>query len=277
MQKPLSWHKLDALEAACDSQEARIIHETWNGTFNIRVYESADYRWLAFNERMQSGALLSRPHDLLFNYTRTMLAHRIFCEPITSALLLGLGGGSLVRFLARHQPQLRITAVDNSAIVFELAQDYFGLPEESPLFTFTHADGRDYLRATDAQHDVILLDMFDQRASPSWLDADDLYQACRARLTGRGVLVVNLLVPDTTQLQPLLAPLRRAFETRVLYAARDPYNNVVAFAFNETPLDCGDALLVQLAASLEQKLRLPYMAWLRHFKTQQAALRSPLS
>ena len=46
---------------------------------------------------------------------------------VVLALLLGVGGGSLAKFLLKHVPEARIDAVDKRARVLEVASGYCNL------------------------------------------------------------------------------------------------------------------------------------------------------
>lgn len=112
---------------------------------------------------------------------------------LQSALLVGLGTGSLAKFLYRHRPNCRITAVEINPQVEFIARQYFRLPDDPARLSVVIGDGADYMLAGRRRFDYILVDGFDPDARAGTLDTLPFYLACRARLTEHGLLGVNLL------------------------------------------------------------------------------------
>lgn len=262
MNAPPDWRKLQRWETAFDPLDGELVLESHIGDHNIRVLENERYRWLCFDQLLQSGMLLAHPDELLFNYARTMLGFRLFLPDPSRLLLLGLGAGSIARYLLRYQPALTVTAVDYSADVIAIARDYFGLPRVSGRLNVVHRDARDYLRESTAVEDVILVDLFGAFGTPEWMASDQLYAACRARLSGNGIIAVNLLVHDEAHIKHLLAPILRVFDRRVLHTTPDEYDNLIAFAFNGPCPALNDPQLRARASELEMALGLPLKALL---------------
>ncbi len=262
MNAPPDWRKLQRWETEFDPHDGVLVLESHIGEHNIRVLENERYRWLCFDQLLQSGMLLAQPEDLLFNYARTMLGFRLFQPSPARLALLGLGAGSIARHLLRYLPALTVTAVDYSADVIAIARDYFGLPRRSNRLTVVHQDARDYLRESSAVEDIILVDLFGAHGTPDWMTADTLYTLCRSRLARDGMIVVNLLVHNVAERDRLLAPIAQAFEGRVLYTTPDEYDNLIAFAFNGPVPLLDDPLLTTVAREREGALRLPLQALL---------------
>ena len=76
---------------------------------SIEVSEEAGVRYLHFGSRWVQGAMrLQRPWALELEYTREMLLPLVLRPDPDwpkSVLLIGLGAGSLVKFLYRHRPR----------------------------------------------------------------------------------------------------------------------------------------------------------------------------
>src|SRR5713101_5446147 len=116
--------------------DSEILEERYAANFGARlavidVPRGADIRrYLAsLSENglvtQQSAMSLMRPERLIFAYERVMaVAVAIVPQPRT-ALLLGLGGGTMMRFLSAYFPDCALTIVEHDPAVLTLARKYF--------------------------------------------------------------------------------------------------------------------------------------------------------
>ena len=78
----------------------------------LEVIDDDITRTLYFGSRAkQSSMLLAHPTVLVLTYTQAMLAALLFQPAPRSALVIGLGGGSLPKFLFHHFPDCQVRAV----------------------------------------------------------------------------------------------------------------------------------------------------------------------
>ena len=108
---------------------ANLLYQT---TDEYGVIEVVDYkkiiRSLHFgNATQQSGMYLYNPVTLLHPYTQAMLSCTALQAP-ERVLILGVGGGSMIKFLLHHFHQVEIDAVELRQAVVDTAHDYFDLP-----------------------------------------------------------------------------------------------------------------------------------------------------
>ena len=101
---------------------------------SIVISERSGVRYLHFGSRWIQGAMrLQRPWALELDYTRVMMAPLVLRpEPDwpREVLLVGLGAASQLRFLYRHRPGARFTAVEIDERVIATAYRSFKLPED---------------------------------------------------------------------------------------------------------------------------------------------------
>ena len=109
-----------------------------------------------------------------------------------SVLLIGLGAGSLARFIHHHLPDAVCTVVEIAPEVHAVARQFFRLPDESARFRVVIGDGARYVMNADAHWDLIAVDGFDRHARAGDLATLPFYQACWTRLSERGLMAVNL-------------------------------------------------------------------------------------
>ena len=149
-------------------------------------------------EVIESMVDLARPQEMLVDYTRYMFlsyAHRP--EP-KKALIVGLGGGSMVNFLSRYDPKLSVDVVEIDPAIIELAGKFFKIHETDNV-KITKADGLKYLAETKSKYDVIYLDAFlkpsadtDPNGVPLALKTAQFYKQIQERLAPDGIVVFNL-------------------------------------------------------------------------------------
>src|SRR3970040_3128060 len=64
------------------------------------------------SDTVQSSMRLSRPNDLELAYTRSMMAFLLFRPPPRRVLMVGLGGGSLAKFIYHRIPDAVTEVID---------------------------------------------------------------------------------------------------------------------------------------------------------------------
>ena len=135
---------------------------------------------------------IARPWSLELAYTREMMAG-LLLRPQTQwprhALLIGLGAGSLAKFIYRNLPDCHITVVEINPQVEYIARQYFKLPDDPKRLDVIIGCGADYMLAGGRKFDLILADGYDPDAKAGVLDTEPFYLACRSRLSERGLLV----------------------------------------------------------------------------------------
>src|SRR5688572_28985611 len=77
------------------------------------------------SDTVQSAMRLARPNDLELSYTRSMMAFLLFVPAPRRALLIGLGGGSLAKFMYHRLPATRTRAVEVNVRVAAIARQSF--------------------------------------------------------------------------------------------------------------------------------------------------------
>lgn len=200
----------------------------------LEVTEERGVRTLHLgSQAIQSAMRVSRPWDLELAYTRAMMGFLMFTPVPANVLMIGLGGGSLAKFIRRQRPQTHITAVEIDPRVIAAARGHFELPANDATLNVIEGDGALYVRQHPASADVILLDGFDAGNQVEALATQTFYTACRRALRPGGVLVVNLWGRDR-EFAEYLARLERAFDGEVGWISVQNKTNVIVFGFTES-------------------------------------------
>lgn len=193
------------------------------------IVDTAGLRSLHFGpSRVQSRMRLAAVDELVFDYTRVMMAFLLFRATPKRIAQIGLGGGSLAKFCHRYLPRVRIDVIELDARVIAL-RDAFAIPRDDGRLRIRLGDGVDFVARQSRTLDAILLDGFDEAGMPARLRSAAFADACRAALRPRGLLVVNTDRGDPG-LALLLRRLRASFGDAVFVADDDDHGNAIVFA-----------------------------------------------
>ena len=206
-------------------------------------------------EAVQSAMRLDDPYALALDYTRCMMAFLLFHPEPREALLIGLGGGSLVKFLHRELRSLRMRIVEIDSRVIDAARAHFHLPPDDARLAVELGCGAEALAPECC--DLLVVDGFVDEAVPASLASPAFFDAAWMALAEPGVLVMNLMDSDP-QFDQTLQSLERAFGGTVLCmpALRDP--NVIVLALKGLPGRIAWQALRERAAALEGRFDLPF-------------------
>jgi spermidine synthase len=192
---------------------------------------------------IQSAMRIREPFALELEYTRAMMMFLVFAARTENICLIGLGGGSLAKFIHRYLRDSRLLALEVSAEVSAAARAYFLLPDDDEHLTVRLADGAAHVHASPASTDVLLVDGYDAHRIVEELASDAFYHACYAALHTGGVAVFNLWGSDRF-FDTYLARIQTAFHDRVLLLPAEKKGNIQVFGLKEPLVDMSlDALL----------------------------------
>jgi len=227
----------------------------------IRVRRAGSVRTLVFVrdngvEAIESQVDLRRPHQLLVPYSHTMFASYLFQPHPKRVAIIGLGGGAMVHFLRRYDPQVHIDAVEIDPVVVKIAREYFSVQPDDRLNVIT-ADGLDFLAKTQQQYDVVYLDAFlkpapdtDETGMPLRLKTIRFYQMVQQKLRPGGVVAINL--NQHPGLRQDIETIRQAFAQ--VYAFRVGLGNLVMVGTAQ-PQRVSQAQLRRRAAELDRRFQ----------------------
>lgn len=220
----------------------------------IDISEEDGVRYLHFGSEWIQGAMrIRRPYALELAYTREMMAGLLLhdCERWPRKVLtIGIGAGSICKFVHRHLPRARLTAVEIDPKVAAVAEQFFKLPVEDERFEVVIGDGARYVLETERHFDLILVDGFDRNARAGALDTEPFYNACWARLSDCGLLATNLF-GRSRGYKSSVERLTRAFGGRARAFPSCDSGNVVAIAARGEVLQATALELRQRAAALK--------------------------
>lgn len=197
------------------------------------VFTADGHKSLYFTlDQLQSRMSSEHPTQLEVDYTRTMMGFLLLDSQPASIAMIGLGGGSLLKFCHRHLPAAQFTAIEVNPHVIALRQE-FEIPEDDERLRIICADGADFVRALPEEgtgrYDVLLVDGYDGLGQSASLCSQRFYDDCFRALCPGGVLVVNLH-HDHPEHGVYTGRIRLAFDGNVLEVASMEKSNSILFA-----------------------------------------------
>ena len=197
----------------------------------VRPYVYEDERTLAMHFDMgstQSRMRRADPWALELDYTRTMMGFLLVQPAPASLLMIGLGGGSIAKYVYKHLPGCDITAVEINPHVIAM-RDTFRVPRDDHRFRVTCDDGSAFIRQVPRRYDVVMVDGFTYDGQPEALCTPEFYAHCRSSLNPNGLLVVNLHAEEPA-CGTLLARIAAAFDGDVSTTPSEGGDNRIVFA-----------------------------------------------
>lgn len=194
---------------------------------DIIVADTEEHRILRFEGINEQSKMLKKDVNLpVHHYSKAMLMATAFTSGRT-ALLLGLGGGALLRALHTLDEKRIMDVVELRAGVLSVAQEWFTLPGSDKISYYIE-DAEHYLRREHThQYDLIFSDLYSAFSMEPRQGTEAFLRLCLEKLSDQGWLVLNYYeVPRAGS--ALSCALREVFG-EVLYC-RVPSGNVVIYA-----------------------------------------------
>jgi spermidine synthase len=238
---------------------AQLLDESYPRPF---VIDDGKSRFLYFNVRlMQSEMSLKAPYDLAIRYTQKMMAFLLFQPRPKRIVLIGLGGGSLIKFCHRRMPGTHLTAIelDPDVIAF---RDAFLVPPDDERLQILQADGAEYIANADKGIDVLLVDAFDRTGFAPSLANREFFDHAFAKLAGNGVLVINL-AGEKDSYEGLIGEAMHVFDDQVIVISVPDDGNHVLYAFKERYFEPRWRWLHNYAKELRAKFGLDFPAFVQ--------------
>lgn len=226
------------------------------------------------SDTIQSAMRIARPNDLELAYTRSMMAFLLFSDRPTRMLMIGLGGGSLAKFVYHRLPWVTTEVVEVSPRVVAIARQCFHVPENDARLQVIVGNGAERMARAGRPVDVIAVDGYDAESQVEELSDKAFYAACHSRLDTGGILVVNLWGSDR-KFHDTLLRIESAFPAGTLCLPAEKPGNIIVFAFRHCPASWRWDALTARARELEQQYGLEFQRFVtslrkmnRHDKQQ---------
>jgi spermidine synthase len=179
-------------------------------------------------DHLHSQMSRHNPGHLAIDYTRTMMGFLLFNSTPVHIAMIGLGGGSLLKFCYHHLPQTQLTAIEINPHVIALKGE-FEVPDDPARITLICGDGAEFVRTSNTEQDVLMVDGFDGAGQALSLCSQAFYNDCFQTLSSKGLMVANLN-PEHPDHEIFMGRIRLAFDNQVLDISSAEKTNQIVFA-----------------------------------------------
>jgi spermidine synthase len=201
----------------------------------IEIVEEDGVRVLQIGgNAIQSAMRLDAPDRIELDYVRAMMAFLLFRPDPREVLMVGLGGGSMARFVHRHMPGTRVTVAEIDPGVVTVARKYFHFSEEDDRLRILIGDGADVVPRRPASCDVLVVDGFVGGKVADVLCTRSFYDGAFAALRPPGVMVANFMADDR-RLERHFERIAGSFGRSPTLLLAEERDNLIAFAFRGGP------------------------------------------
>ncbi len=247
-----------------------VVHESHDDEGIIEIVDAKGVRALHFGSNSrQSTMLLEDPNLLHSLYARAMMGLLLFNDKPEDILMIGLGGGTLTKYLLHQFNDCKIKVVEYRNSVLKIARSHFELPID-PRLKIKIGCGGEYIstqsKINEALHDVIMIDAFDHESMSTEVSSESFFDGCRILMKSDGLLAINLWGTNKDLFQQVAWNMGRVFEWKILFLPVRKRGNIIGFAFRENAPQYTMKQLREKAKLLEQNYQLEFPIFVRDFK-----------
>jgi spermidine synthase len=213
----------------------RKIHKSVNDGNIVEVIEVDGVRSLYLGSvTIQSSMRLRTPLALELAYSRGMMGFLLFTKTAKHVLSIGLGGGSVPKFIHAFCPTIMQTVVEINPQIIATARSHFFVPDNDERLNVIEGDGLRHLSENLNSADVLMIDAFDANGIPTDFCSQDFFDNCEATLKNDGIFVINLWGSDKN-FDIYLRRIEQSFDDKVLMLPTGKPGNIVVFGFKSDP------------------------------------------
>ena len=222
----------------------------------VYVYQTKKNLILSFDGKIyQSCTKLNNINGLSLTYTQAMMAALFFIPNLKTAMIMGLGAGSIAKSLYHAFPSLIIHTVEYRQAVADMAIKYFKVPMSKRLFIHID-DAANYMKKNRIKTDVIFSDLYCAQGMESDQVQSSYLRDCKNALTFDGVLVLNICHTKVGQREKFDQLLDKEFEGHILSFMIEGGNKII-FAFNNNIPSLSKDELFDKAIALQRIINVP--------------------
>lgn len=237
----------------------------------VEVSESDGVRALHLgSSTIQSAMRIRDPFALELAYTRGMMCFLLFNEQARSMLTIGLGGGSIAKYVHANCPEIASKVIEINPRIIQVARNQFYVPENDDRLQIIEGDGLQYLAEHADSCDVLMIDAFDSNGIPPNFCSQDFFDQCAVSLRHDGILVINLWGSDKN-FDVYLQRIEQSFSGKALILPTGRPGNVAVFGFKREPADLRISTLRTRAKILEKTHKIEFVQFVEKLAQHNAS------
>jgi spermidine synthase len=185
---------------------------------------------------IQSSMNVKDPFALVLAYSWGAMSSLLFKPDARKLLLVGLGGGSIAKYVWKYCPQIKQTVVELNPQVIQVARSHFFVPDDDARLQIIEGDGIAYLQQHPGSVDWLMMDAFGSNGLPPDFCTQAFFDDCADALTPDGLFTINLWGSDK-KFDIYMQRMEQTFDQRVLMMPTGKPGNIIVFGFKaELPI-----------------------------------------
>ncbi len=253
-----------------------LVYQTHDEQGSIEVIDTNGERALHFGSHSrQSTMLLKEPKQLNSLYAQAMMGLLLFNDSPKDILMIGLGGGTITKYLLHQFSECQIKVIEYRHSVLKVARSHFELPRD-PRLKIKIGCGGDYIsrqsKLTEEKHDLLVIDAYDHAGMALEVSSENFFDGCRTLLKDDGLLAINLWGSNKELFQQVAWNMGRVFEWKILFLPVRKRGNIIGFAFRENAPEYTMKQLRQKAKLLEQQYQIDFPTFVSDFKRNNTSV-----
>ena len=256
--------------------EGLLVFQSHDDEGIIEIVETMGVRSLHFGtSARQSSMLINNPDCLHSMYARAMMGWLLFKDDPGEVLMIGLGGGSLAKYMLYQFDECKIKVIEYRRSVVKIARSHFDLPLD-PRLKIIIGDGGHFIRQRSlthrGQYGLLMIDAFDHQGMADSVCGEAFFDDCKTLLKEDGILAINLWGTDKPLFQQVCWQLGKVFDWRVLYLPVRGRGNIIGFAFNPGIAKISMKTLRERADLLQHRFELEFPFFVHDLKRNNTSL-----
>lgn len=238
----------------------RKIHKSVEEDSVVEVSEVDGVRSLYLGSvTIQSSMKVKDPFALELTYTRGMMCFLLFSDAVKNVLTIGLGGGSIPKYIDANCAKLNQKIVEINPQIIRIARSHFYVPDDGDRFHLIQGDGIAYLAENRNSADCLMIDAFDRFGIPPDFCSQDFFDSCELALTNDGIFAINLWGSDKN-FDIYLQRIEQSFHQQTLILPTGKPGNIVVFGFKNR-IKLSQKKLKERAKLLEATHRIEFLSF----------------
>ena len=193
----------------------------------VYVVDYPDRRCLQFSDGGEQSCMdMKDPERVVHEYVRFMSVGLLFAKSAPRTLMVGLGGGSLVRTLLPRDPGMHLDVVELNPMVVDVAQKFFAI-QPSDRLAIHVGDGREYVQKATSKWDLILLDAYGDDYIPFPLTTVEFVRSVADKLDPNGAVVSNVWYRNDKIFRAMIRTFHEVFPNIYVFKGIKSVNGIV--------------------------------------------------
>ncbi|MBF4988655.1 polyamine aminopropyltransferase [Methylophilus sp. 14] len=209
----------------------RKIHKAVSDFEMVEVTETDGVRSMHLGSpTIQSSMKVKDPYALVLAYSWGVLSSLLFKPDSRQLTLVGLGGGSIAKYVWKYCPQIQQTVIELNPQVIQVARSHFFVPDDDERLQIIEGDGIAHIQQHPGACDWLMMDAFGSNGLPPDFCTQSFFDDCADALTPDGLFTINLWGSDK-KFDIYMQRMEQTFEQRVLMMPTGKPGNIIVFGF----------------------------------------------